>query len=653
MFVRPAFLLALAVAAPAQSGSGAVDRILKQLAGVRQFRQVAVAPDAGRLAWVEEAGGDSNVAAGNSAIYLLDLKSGDAAPRRVTAGLGDAACAEHSVAWSPASDAIAFVSNCADKTQPQIYLARDGGGPARRLTSVHGTLANPRWSPDGRQLAVLSIAAREPQPNARPGVVVRGEIDHQRLCTLDPASGRLRQVSPPGLFVYEYDWSPDGRQFVFTAAPGPGSDNWYIAQLYTLSLDTGAMRPILRFDSRIAGPRWSPDGKTVAFLSGNMSQGFPGGDVFTMPATGGAPVNRMGDRKSSAGWIHWLSPKKLFVTEHLDGGSAISTLDLESGRFDTLWQGQEWVHGGRGVPNFSLAADGRSCAVIRHSWEQPPEIWAGPAGRWRQVTHLNREQRPAWGRSTSIHWHNEGFQVQGWLLYPRDYSPDRRYPLVVCVHGGPAFVSKPAWPGPSFDVTALSGAGYFVFLPNPRGSYGQGRAFNRANIRDFGGADFRDILAGVDAVLKSASIDPNRIGITGWSYGGYISMWAATQTSRFRAAVAGAGIANWLSYYGQNDIDQWMIPFFGASVYDDPAVYAKSSPMEFIKRAKTPTLMLVGDSDTDCPAAQSYEFWHALRTLQVDTELVVYPGEGHFFLKPENRRDVLLRTAEWFDQRLK
>jgi dipeptidyl aminopeptidase/acylaminoacyl peptidase len=304
------------------------------------------------------------------------------------------------------------------------------------------------------------------------------------------------------------------------------------------------------------------------------------------------------------------------------------------------------------VPNFSLAADAHTSAAIRHSWQQPPEIWVGAAGHWQQVTHINREQRPAWGNPRSIHWHNEAFEVQGWLVYPADFDPGRRYPLIVCVHGGPAFVSKPGWPG-FFDVIPLAGAGYFVFLPNPRGSYGQGRAFNRANIRDFGGADFRDIITGVDAVLKLAPIDPAHVGITGWSYGGYMSMWAVTQTDRFRAAVAGAGIANWQSYYGQNEIDQWMIPFFGASVYDDPAVYAKSSPINFIKRAKTPTLLLVGDRDSDCPAAQSYEFWHALKTLGVPAELVVYPGEAHSFVDPQNRRDAVLRTAEWLDRYLK
>jgi dipeptidyl aminopeptidase/acylaminoacyl peptidase len=169
-------------------------------------------------------------------------------------------------------------------------------------------------------------------------------------------------------------------------------------------------------------------------------------------------------------------------------------------------------------------------------------------------------------------------------------------------------------------------------------------------VKDFGGGDFRDIMAGVDTITKEYPIDSKRIGIRGHSYGGYMTMWAETQTRRFAAAVAGAGLSDWLSYYGLNDIDEWMIPFFGASVYDDPAVYAKSDPMHFVKAVKTPTLILVGDRDGEVPMEQSVEWWHALTTLHVPTKLVVYPDEGHLFVKATDERDYWLRTLEWFDE---
>ena len=168
-----------------------------------------------------------------------------------------------------------------------------------------------------------------------------------------------------------------------------------------------------------------------------------------------------------------------------------------------------------------------------------------------------------------------------------------------------------------------------------------------------GRGEWTDILAGVDAVVKTQPVDNDRIGITGWSYGGYITMWAITQTNRFRAAVSGAGLSNFQSYYGQNRIDRWMIPFFGASVYDDPAVYARSSPITFIKNVRTPTLVLHGDRDSEVPTPQGYEFWHALKTLGVETQLVVYEHEGHLFASPKHQRDVIERTLSWFDAHLK
>jgi len=290
--------------------------------------------------------------------------------------------------------------------------------------------------------------------------------------------------------------------------------------------------------------------------------------------------------------------------------------------------------------------------VIRHSLAHPPEVWAGAIGEWKQITSRNAGLKPAWGEARSIHWQNDGFNLQGWLLYPANFDPAKKYPMVVQVHGGPSAMAHSSWPGSHSFGVALSAAGYFVFMPNPRGSFGQGEAFTRANVKDFGYGDFRDILTGVDQALKEAPIDEHRLGITGWSYGGYMTMWAVTQTNRFAAAVAGAGLANFQSYYGENQIDKWMVPFFGATVYDDPQVYAKSSPITFIKNAKTPTLVLVGDSDGECPTPQSYEFWHALKTIGTETELVVYEHEGHSFADPAHQRDVIERVAAWFNQKL-
>ena len=282
----------------------------------------------------------------------------------------------------------------------------------------------------------------------------------------------------------------------------------------------------------------------------------------------------------------------------------------------------------------------------------------------KQITHYNDNLKPAWGKSESVTWISpvqpsptispsgdlKEFNVQGWLLYPANYDPAKRYPLIVYVHGGPSSATLPHWPRAGYGPVPFAALGYFVLMPNPRGSYGQGEAFTQANRKDFGYGDLRDILAGVDAVTRSHNIDPERVGLTGWSYGGFMTMFAVTQTNRFRAAVAGAGISNWQSYYGENSIDQWMIPFMGASVYDDPGVYAKMSAINFIHNVKTPTLAVVGDRDGECPAPQSFEFWHALKAQHVPTQLVVYPNEGHGFVDPEHQRDVIARALEWFQK---
>jgi dipeptidyl aminopeptidase/acylaminoacyl peptidase len=322
---------------------------------------------------------------------------------------------------------------------------------------------------------------------------------------------------------------------------------------------------------------------------------------------------------------------------------AVSTLDLPSGTSETLWKGEESI---------SLSGDASMSAVVRTKWDQPPELWTGPVGNWKQLTNSNARVHADWGEVKSVSWTSEGESVQGWLVFPLHYDASKKYPMIVLVHGGPAAEYRPAWPRPMLPMQLLSAQGYFIFLPNPRGSYGHGEDFTRGNVRDFGNGDLRDLLAGTDAIVRDYSIDSRRVGIAGWSYGGYMTMWAVTQTHRFRAAFAGAGISNWQSYYGENSIDQWMIPYFGASVYDDPAVYAKSSPITYIKNVQTPTLLAVGDRDGECPPPQSYEFWHALRTFGIKTEFVLYPGEGHGFHKAEDMRDLYARILKWFQENM-
>ncbi len=625
----------------------------------KNFRETAISPDAKHLSYVEtllaKNGGESN----NSSLWFLDLTSAAAKPKHVTAGSGPAPCSERSVSWAPDSTQAAFLSNCGDGKQNQIYLVNAAGSSVRKLTNLTGFLQNIRWSPDGRTLAVLFIenavrlagAVEATTPDAG---VVEEKFYEQRLTLIDTQSGKARQISPADTYVYEYDWAPNGKEIAYTAAKGSGDNNWWVAQLFRIDVGSGSVQRVLKPVTQIAVPRWSPDGQTIAFIGGIMSdEGSTGGDVYTVPASGGEARDLTPGRKTSPAWLRWSSNGKLLITERVDGGSAVTTLNIADGSAETLWKADESIRAGSEDNSLSIAADGRTVSVVRSSWSRAPEVWAGPIGDWKQVTHVNGSAKSTWGEAKKLHWTSDGETVQGWLLYPTEYNATKRYPMIVSVHGGPASMKGPSWPGAGGDYSRFSTDGYFVLFPNPRGSYGSGEKFTKANVKDFGYGDLKDILAGVDEVVKTLPVDEKRIGIGGWSYGGYMTMWAVTQTNRFAAAVAGAGIANWQSYYGENSIDEWMIPYFGATVYDDPAVYAKSSPITFIKNVKTPTLVVVGDRDGECPAPQSYEFWHALKAQGVKTKFIVYPNEGHHFRDPKHVEDLAAQTASWFHDYLK
>ena len=646
-----ALLVVAVVAAPAQSAGPTA----------RNFDQVAISPDGNRVAWVVQSPlNESGEPTGGSAVYVQEVKSPGAKPKRISASSDNQAASEDTIAWSPDSKHLAFLSDVDGDGQSNFYLANVEAGGVRKLTNLKGYLADPAWSPDEKSLAFLFTenaprAAGPLMPMVPETGVIDQKIYEQRLTVVDLASGKVRQLSPPDMYVYQYDWSPDGKTFAAIAAHGSGDSNWYVAQIYTLGVETGEIKPVYKPSLQIAVPRWSPDGKTIAFIGGLMSdEGSIGGDIFTVSAMGGDARNVTPGIAASPSWIYLESPGTILFTENVDGQAGISTVDLSSGKISSEWTGPDVISTDvDGVPAISLAADRQSSAVIRHSFAHPPEIWTGPIGDWKQTTRINDDARPNWGQVKSLHWSNGDTKVQGWLMFPTDYNPSKTYPMVVVVHGGPAGVARVGWPEVFFNTYDLSTHGYFVFYPNPRGSFGQGEKFTQANVKDFGYGDFKDILTGVDEVVKTLPVDNNRIGITGWSYGGYMTMWAVTQTNRFRAAMAGAGLANWQSYYGQNDIDEWMPPYFGATVYDDPAIYARSAPITFIKNVKTPTLVLVGQYDGECPAPQSREFWWALKTLGVKTQLVIYPGEGHEFLQPEHRRDVIDRMTAWFDHYLK
>ncbi len=612
-----------------------------QQAPVHQYGALALSPKGDRVASIE------TIAPSHSAIVVRRVSDGGIAQTIDVCST----CSYGAPAF--ASDGrIAFVARQADKPGALVMIADTTG--ARQVATVAGIASTPRFSPDGKRLALLATFGAAKEAGAtQAGVRQVGEIgetsDEQRLAIVDITAGTVKPLSPADRYIYEYDWTPDGRGFVVTSALGNGDNNWWVATLDAVDATTGAVRTIAKPSTQLNMPRVSPDGRTIAYIGGLMSDfGAIGGDVWTVPLAGGVPVNRTAGAKATVTSLDWTQGGLRAVRLHSDAAE-IATLDA-AGKTSVTWSRPASFAAGDGRVAYS--ADGSVMAAAVQDFTHAPAIFAGPIAAPRQITHDNDALASA-VTARSVTWKNDGLDVQGWLLAPKTADSARKAAMVTIVHGGPSSANTPSYIAGSSGPAALLDAGYYVFMPNPRGSFGQGEAFTAANRRDFGGGDLRDILAGIDAVEKIAPVDDARLGLTGGSYGGFMAMWANTQTNRFKAIVAGAGLSNWISYYGTNGIDQWMIPFFGKSAYDDPAAYTAVSAISVIKRAKTPTFIYVGERDIEVPPTQSIEYWHALKELGVPTSLVIYPDEGHSIRAPANAADVRKRSIAWFDRYLK
>ncbi|WP_419729853.1 prolyl oligopeptidase family serine peptidase [Lichenicola sp.] len=607
------------------------------------FHTVVISPDGQHVAAIEN---DDVPVDGEppATLVIHDMAGGAATVALPCAPSAD--CKVGSPVWNADGSRLAFVIQHNQGLAGEIDTVPATGGTPQRLVSFDGPLDGLRYGP-GDRLAVLATAS----PHKRVGrtqaaAVIQGdagnEIDEQRIAVVE--GDRLRFISPADLYVYEFDWRPDGG-FVGTAAHGDGDANWWVARLYGFDND-GASRVLFTPSPReqMASPVVSPDGASVAFIGGWMSDfGSTGGDAYLLKLGRSAtPVDLTPQSHSTVTSIDWhCGPGLTGVTLSADQ-VAVTRLD-QAGR--ALWSGSQ-----------SLSADGESMslscgphgvAAVSQSFTSPPEIVAGPIGQWRPITRVN-DGTTAPLTARSLTWTNDGQTVQGWLLQPNNGAPDTRRPMIVLVHGGPEAAASPRFPQPRGTVAAMLAQGWDVLEPNYRGSYGQGEAFASASIQDLGGGDWRDVLTGVDAAEHAAPIDDARLGITGGSYGGYMTMWAVTQTHRFRAGVSDAGVSDWLSIEGeapQAGSDQVN---FGGSVYDNAAPYLKASPIMHMRGVNTPVLIAVGERDVECPMPQSQEYYTAMQALGVPTDMVVYPGEGHGLNKQADRDDLNRRTIAWF-----
>ncbi len=624
------------------------------MAHAHDFLTVAISPDGGHTASLES---DVTGSGGETVRTLVvrDTANGQAVTVSMPCGVKPE-CSPGGPTWSPDGKRLAFPLRDPGSHARSIYTVALDGSDLAKVASFGGTVIALRYAPDG-QLSALAVA----DANQEVGAVAAGgggtgeigvDLRPQRIGIV--ADGGLRWASPPELFVYEYDWLPNSGGFVGTAATGDGNAHWWSAKLYAFDAKSAAARLVYAPTDRrqqLSDPKVSPDGADVAFIGGLMSDfDAPGGDAFVVPLAGGLPVAVAPGLAATVTSLNWAcAPGRLIAGLIAGPRSELAELDPATQSAHVLWSGQSTIAAGDGAMSFRCAAP--TTATIRQSFTAASEIVVGAAGAWHPLTHENEGVAPS-VRAIDVHWTNDGLAEQGWLLLPGTASPGQKLPMITVAHGGPAWAQTPTYLGPGYN-RALLDHGYALFLPNPRGSYGQGEAFTRANVGDFGGGDLRDILAGIDAAALVAPIDTERLGITGVSYGGFMTMWAVTQTHRFRAAVARAGISDWLSYYGENGIGDWLIPYFGSSPYDAPAAYARPSPIGFVKNVRTPVLLMAGERDIECPPSQSREFWHALREIGVPTSYVVYPDEGHEISEPAHVADSVSRAIAWFDANMR
>lgn len=556
--------------------------------------------------------------------------------------------------WSPDSRRLAFLSNRGHQAEMQLFVIDLDGGEAQPLTDLRGAVHTPIWTPDGNAILFLyngTLDAQKP-PDSDP-FVQDAQPCFQRVWHCDLNTRNLRALTPDTTHIFEYALSPDGMTLAVLAGSHPNPmEGWYAAQLYTVDMTTQDMKRVCTLQHQAGRLAWSPDGERIAFVSGVMSdEGSISGAVFAVLASGGEPRCLTPGIDHSVTWIEWRTDSILYGGRHIDC-AVVGRIDPQSGAVSPIASGFYAINGTG--PQRISTTQGKLFAALRSSFMEPPDIYLGSleGGDWQRLSRLpvDTSAFPPL-RVESRHWTGpDNTPVQGFLIYPFGYTPGQRYPLFVHVHGGPSWSYVPdyylAW------ERLMAARGCLVLMPNPRGSFGRGPAYQSANVGDLGGGDWQDIYAGIDPLVEEGLADPARIAIGGWSYGGYLTAWAVTQTDRFRCAIAGASITNYVSNYGVVSNREWQTAMFGSNVYDQLELHRSRSPISYVSQVKTPTLLVHGAEDKLAPPEQAIEFYTALRYYQIPAELVLYPREPHGFTERPHQVDLLERIAAWVDRYL-
>ena len=623
------------------------------LLGLHQVSDAQLHPDGKRIAYTVSAlVTEPKKAKADSRVWLTTLAGDD--PRPLSAEGTRAA----SPRWSPDGATLAFLGSREGEGNDQLFFLNEWG-EARQATDCPGGVAGFSWLPDGSGLLLLVTDAppedeEDEHEAGRDWTVYEHDHRFTRIWRYDLASEELSQHSHADAQVYELAVSADGSEIVALIADEPYNWSWYRARLARLTSD-GTFTTIHESKKQYTAPAFAPDGRQLTVITCTFSdQGMTGGDVLLLDTDGSNPrLITDGHPRSYLNTVWDTDGSRMLCGAIEDGAAQLGWLGLD-GTWEVLWQDQAAIHRYGGAI-FTRSRDGNTLALTLGSPKEPANVYTYELAE-RALTRRSDHHAALRERSIApvetLHWTApDGLTIQGLLVRPAGHTGGP-LPMVTLIHGGPTSLWSYDFPGARSMgwVQLLAAEGYAVLLPNPRGSMGWGTAYAEANIGDMGGADWADIMAGVDYCVAEGIADPDRLGVGGWSYGGYLTAWAVTQTTRFKAAVAGASITNWISFHGVSTISDFDAVFYQVDPFNWDGHYGQFSPMAHVRNVATPTLFLHGERDPVCPLGQAHEMWRALKELGVDTQLTVYPREGHGIREREHARDVLERAVGWWKQ---